>query len=75
MVDFFCTNIKNRGRSVVYSDVPDYALMIGVPARQKGWVFECGEQLEENLICKKCQRFYKIINDGIKQVKQYDTNE
>ncbi|WP_113673793.1 acyltransferase [Vallitalea guaymasensis] len=61
--------------AVVCSDVPDYALMIGVPARQKGWVCECGEQLEEDLICKKCKRCYIKINEGIKEVKQHDTNE
>jgi UDP-2-acetamido-3-amino-2,3-dideoxy-glucuronate N-acetyltransferase len=32
--------------SVVNRDVPDYALMIGVPARQVGWMSEFGEQLD-----------------------------
>lgn len=32
--------------AVVKSDVPDYALMVGVPARQKGWMSEYGEQLD-----------------------------
>ncbi len=31
---------------VVKQDVPDYALMVGVPARQIGWMSEFGEQLE-----------------------------
>jgi UDP-2-acetamido-3-amino-2,3-dideoxy-glucuronate N-acetyltransferase len=31
--------------AVVTSDVPDYALMVGVPARQVGWMSEFGEQL------------------------------
>ena len=31
--------------SVVTRDVPDYALMYGNPARQKGWVDESGEKL------------------------------
>ena len=31
--------------AVVTSDVPPYALMIGVPARRVGWMCQCGEQL------------------------------
>lgn len=31
--------------AVVNRDVPDYALMVGVPARQIGWMSEYGEQL------------------------------
>lgn len=33
--------------SVVAKDVPDYALMIGVPARQKGWMSRHGHRLEK----------------------------
>ena len=33
--------------AVVNQDVPDYALMVGVPARQIGWMSEYGEQLEQ----------------------------
>ena len=32
--------------AVVTKDVPDYALMIGVPARQKGWMSRHGHQLQ-----------------------------
>ena len=32
--------------AVVNKDVPDYALMVGVPARQIGWMSEYGEQLD-----------------------------
>ena len=31
--------------SVVTADVPDYALVYGVPARLQGWMCECGERL------------------------------
>lgn len=31
--------------AVVNKDVPDYALMVGVPAKQIGWMSEYGEQL------------------------------
>lgn len=32
--------------AVVNKDVPDYALMVGVPAKQIGWMSEFGEQLD-----------------------------
>ncbi len=33
--------------AVVASDVPDHALVLGVPARQAGWVGRCGHRLDE----------------------------
>ena len=32
--------------AVVTRDVPDYALVVGNPARIRGWVCFCGEKLE-----------------------------
>jgi UDP-2-acetamido-3-amino-2,3-dideoxy-glucuronate N-acetyltransferase len=32
--------------AVVTGDVPDYALMLGVPARRAGWMCQCGVRLE-----------------------------
>lgn len=32
--------------AVVNRDVPAYALMLGVPARQRGWMCSCGVQLQ-----------------------------
>jgi len=49
--------------SVVTRDVPDYALMMGVPARRKGWVCECGQLLGEvtaDIRCPKCGLGYAI---------------
>lgn len=31
--------------AVVNSDVPPYAMMVGVPARRRGWMCRCGVQL------------------------------
>lgn len=45
--------------SVVTTNVPDYALVIGVPARQLGWVCECGKRLGETLECS-CGRKYEM---------------
>lgn len=44
--------------SVVTKNVKDHALMVGVPARQCGWVCECGQKLQEDLQCASCGRMY-----------------
>lgn len=56
--------------AVVTKDVPDYALMAGVPARQIGWVCECGEVLRENTTCLQCGRQYEQIEDKLCEVKK-----
>jgi UDP-2-acetamido-3-amino-2,3-dideoxy-glucuronate N-acetyltransferase len=45
--------------AVVTGDVPDYALMVGVPARRRGWACECGERLPESLECPRCGLRYE----------------
>lgn len=54
--------------AVVTSDVPDHALMLGVPARRVGWVCECGALLPESLECHKCGRNYKEARTGLVEV-------
>ena len=44
--------------AVVTKDVPDHALMAGVPAKQIGRVCECGEVLRGDLSCGKWGRKY-----------------
>ncbi len=51
--------------AVVTKDVPDYALMVGVPAKQKGWSCECGLVLDESLHCKSCGRQYEEYKKGL----------
>lgn len=58
--------------TVVASDVPDYALMVGVPAKRIGWICECGEQLKEEMTCKKCGRTYKEENGVLSEVTKVD---
>ncbi len=53
--------------AVVASDVPAHALMLGVPARRKGWVCECGEILNDDLKCVKCCRKYKKTENGLEE--------
>jgi UDP-2-acetamido-3-amino-2,3-dideoxy-glucuronate N-acetyltransferase len=50
--------------AVVTKDVKDFALMAGVPARQIGWVCECGEKLDDSLRCG-CGRKYLQKDDSL----------
>lgn len=50
--------------SVVTKDVKDYAIMVGVPARQLGWVCECGKRLDATLKCD-CGRTYHLEGDNL----------
>lgn len=56
--------------AVVNRDVPAYALMVGVPARQIGWMSEYGEQLELSLTgsgevsCAHSNARY-VLTDGL----------
>ena len=56
--------------AVVTKDVPDYALMMGVPAVQAGWMCECGIRLAdgEQLQCAECSRQYQIENGECREV-------
>lgn len=49
--------------AVVTKDVPDYALMAGVPATRIGWVCECGERLArraKQVSCRRCGLAYRV---------------
>lgn len=54
--------------AVVTADVPDHALMVGVPARRRGWVCECGEVLPQGLSCSACGRVYFETAQGLKEL-------
>jgi len=52
--------------AVVTKSVPDYALVIGNPARQTGWMSEYGYKLqfdkEGKAICPESKQTYKLVN-------------
>ncbi len=53
--------------SVVKENIPDYALVVGVPARQIGWICECGNRIDfknNNGKCSTCGK--KYIKEGSK---------
>ncbi len=51
--------------AVVTSDVPDYALMAGIPARRIGWVSRSGDRLETDLICPRTGETYIEENERL----------
>ena len=50
--------------AVVTSEVPDYALMAGVPAKRIGWMSRAGGRLGPDLICPLEGNRYKESSDG-----------
>jgi len=54
--------------SVVTKDVPAYALVYGSPARQHGWVCQCGTKLENEETCSVCGKKYKETEKGIEKL-------
>ena len=53
--------------AVVKKDIPDYAIVAGVPAEQIGWACKCGTTLRFNevrAVCEYCGSDYQL-NDGI----------
>ena len=61
--------------AVVNKDVPDYALMVGVPARQIGWMSEYGEQWDlplsghEEAQCPHTQQRYRLNERKLVQIQ------
>ncbi|MEG2207503.1 MAG: acyltransferase [Clostridia bacterium] len=53
--------------AVVTADVPAHALMLGMPARQQGFVCTCGERLPQSLVCPACQRRFVPDGDGLRE--------
>lgn len=54
--------------AVVTANVPAYALVIGVPARQIGWICRCGVRLEVDgptAYCAACGRGYRAEGNAL----------
>lgn len=56
--------------AVITNHVPAYALVVGNPAKQIGWMSECGHRLEFNendlAICPESNREYTITDEGVR---------
>jgi len=61
--------------AVVTRDVPDFALVAGVPARRIGWMSERGERLnlpvegEGETYCEEEGTRYRLTGDGVEQLR------
>src|SRR5882672_6715123 len=55
--------------AVVTKEVPDFALVIGNPSRQTGWMSEYGHKLQfdsmGNAVCPESQEKYKLENEKV----------
>jgi UDP-2-acetamido-3-amino-2,3-dideoxy-glucuronate N-acetyltransferase len=57
--------------AVVRSDVPDFALMVGVPARRVGWMCRCGVRVQPRdgrAICAACGTRYSEIEGTLRLI-------
>ena len=50
--------------AVVTRDVLPHALVVGNPARRRGWVSQSGDKLGLDLICPRTGEVYRVENDG-----------
>ncbi|MBE6933601.1 MAG: N-acetyltransferase [Ruminococcaceae bacterium] len=51
--------------AVVTTNVPDHALMLGVPAKQVDWVCTCGARLHGKMQCECCKRQFRETEQGL----------
>jgi UDP-2-acetamido-3-amino-2,3-dideoxy-glucuronate N-acetyltransferase len=59
--------------SVVTKDVPDFALIVGNPGRQTGWMSEYGHKLKFNAnnmaVCEESKQEYILENNMVRRLK------
>jgi UDP-2-acetamido-3-amino-2,3-dideoxy-glucuronate N-acetyltransferase len=62
--------------AVVRSDVPPFAIMVGVPARRVGWMCRCGVRLqfrEGRATCAACGTDYRESDGALRLIDPPDT--
>ena len=70
-----CGNIIGRwamigAGAVVTTNVPNHALMLGIPASQAGWACTCGTILPTDLVCNACGRRFIKDENGISEFNE-----
>ena len=68
-----CGNIIGRwamigAGAVVTTNVPNHALMLGIPASQAGWACTCGTILPTDLECNACGRKFEKDGNGLSEI-------
>lgn len=58
--------------AVVNKDVKPYALVVGVPAVQKGWVSRTGAKLNKELVCPETGQQYVLKNGELEIADRYE---
>lgn len=60
--------------TVVTKDVPDFAMMVGVPARRVAWISEAGIKMkfgaDNKFYCEKSNKTYILENDRVVEVDE-----
>lgn len=54
--------------AVVTSDIPEHALMVGVPARRVGWMSKSGERLGKDLVCPRDGSRYREVDGRLESL-------
>lgn len=58
--------------AVVTKNIPDYALVIGNPAKQSGWMSEFGHKLHFNIegiaVCPESKQHYQLKNGTVSRI-------
>lgn len=55
--------------AVVTESVKPFSLMVGVPAKQKGWVSRSGTVLGDDLVCPETGEKYKLVGEFLELIK------
>jgi UDP-2-acetamido-3-amino-2,3-dideoxy-glucuronate N-acetyltransferase len=59
--------------AVITKDVADYALVVGNPAKQIGWVSEYGHRLNFDetgtAVCPETGEIYSLLENQVKRIK------
>ncbi len=56
--------------AVVINNIPDYALVVGNPSKQIGWVCDCGKKLNNSFNCTNCSKKYETYKSGLKEINE-----
>lgn len=54
--------------AVVTKDVPTFALMVGNPARRRGWMSRAGEKLGADLVCPRTGEKYRVVGEMLEPI-------